>query len=146
MPSSEYLLNCTSGVVAYDEAGRVLLVQRSDDRTWGLPGGHVEALETWSQAALRECQEETGWLVKITGIFGVYSDPETQLHTYPNGHRAHFMSVVFSAEIVEKIGEPSEESTEVGFFAPDDLPESIFPADSPILEALRSKGAAPFIS
>ena len=142
----DYVLSCTSGVVAHDEAGRVLLVQRSDDRTWGLPGGHVEAAEAWSQAALRECQEETGWLVKITGIFGVYSDPETQLHTYPNGRRAHFMSVVFSAEIVEKVGEPSEESVAVSFFAVENLPESIFPADSPILEALRSMATGPFIN
>lgn len=100
----EYSLSCTAGVVARDELGRVLLIQRSDDLTWGLPGGHVEAGETWSQAALRECLEETGWIARITGIFGVYSNPKNQLHTYPNGDRAHFMSVVFEALASRRAG------------------------------------------
>ena len=75
----------------------------------------------------------------------MYSDPETQLHTYPNGSRAHFMSVVFSAEIVEKVAEPSEESAAVSFFTVDDLPEAVFPADHPVLEELASKREGPFI-
>ena len=142
---NEYLLSCTAGVVARDEFGRVLLIQRSDDLTWGLPGGHVEAGETWSEAATRECLEETGWRVRIIGIFGVYSNPKTQLHVYPNGGRAHFMSVVFQAEVVEKIAEPSDESALVAFVAVDDLRDPIFPADKPVFEALASRGTGPFI-
>lgn len=142
---TDYSLSCTAGVVARDELGQVLLIQRADDQTWGLPGGHVESGETWTLAALRECQEETGWLVRIIEIFGVYSDPKTQLHTYPNGHHAHFMSVVFSAETIEKVGEPSDESMAVAFFSVDDLPKSIFPADMPVLEALASRRTGPFI-
>ncbi len=141
----EYSLSCTAGVVARDDLNRVLLIQRADDLTWGLPGGHVEAGETWSQAALRECREETGWLVRIVGIFGVYSNPKTQLHTYPNGHRAHFMSVVFQAELVEKVGEPSNESATVAFFDVDELRDPMFPADMPVFEALASKRTGPFI-
>ncbi len=140
-----YSLSCTAGVVARDAMGRVLLIQRADDLTWGLPGGHVEAGETWSKAAVRECLEETGWLVRIVGIFGVYSNPKTQLHTYPNGHRAHFMSVVFAAELVEKIAEPSNESAAVVFFGVDELGSSMFPADMPVFEALASGRTGPFI-
>lgn len=143
--TSEYSQSCTAGVVARDAKGRVLLIQRADDLTWGLPGGHVEAGETWSQAAVRECLEETGWLVRIVGIFGVYSNPKSQLHIYPNGHRAHFMSVVFEAELVEKVGEPSNESETVDFFDIDELRGSKFPADTPVFEALASGRAGPFI-
>jgi ADP-ribose pyrophosphatase YjhB (NUDIX family) len=94
---SEYSLSCTAGVIARDDVGRVLLIQRADDMTWGLPGGHVEAGETWRQAAMKECREETGWLVHIVGILGVYNNPKSQLHIYPNGNREQFMSVVFEA-------------------------------------------------
>ena len=142
---NEYSLSCTAGVVARDEIGRVLLIQRADDLTWGLPGGHVEAGETWSQAAIRECREETGWFVRIVGIFGVYSNPMSQLHIYPNGNREQFMSVIFEAEVVEKIVEPSDESAAVVFVDVDELRGAMFPADMPVFEALASRRTGPFI-
>lgn len=142
---NEYSLSCTAGVVARDELGRVLLIQRADDLTWGLPGGHVEAGETWSQAAIRECLEETGWQVRIVGIFGVYSNPKAQMHIYPNGDREQFMSVVFAAETIERVAEPSNESAAVVFFGVDELRGSMFPADKPVFEALASGRTGPFI-
>jgi len=142
---SKYALRPSSGVVVFDDRGRVLLVHRADDGTWGLPGGGVEVGETWSQAAVRECQEETGWLVRIVGLFGVFSDPKTQTHIYPNGRAVHFMGVIFRAELVELVGEPDDESVQVEFFPIDDLPENLFPADAPALEHLSSKEEGPFI-
>ena len=82
------VLRPVCGVAALDGEGRVLLLRRADDGTWGLPGGGVEPGETWSDAARRECREETGWSVRITGVLGLYSDPATQLHTYPDGRRS----------------------------------------------------------
>ena len=79
------------GVVARNGAGELLLMRRADEGTWGLPGGGVEGGETWELGAKRECLEETGWTVRVTGVLGVYSDPETQTHTYPSGERVHFV-------------------------------------------------------
>ncbi len=76
--NSKYSLRPVSGVVVHDDFHRILLVRRADDGTWGLPGGGVELGETWSQAAVRECQEENCWLVRIVRLFGVFSDPNTQ--------------------------------------------------------------------
>lgn len=75
----------------------------------------------------------------------MYSNPKIQLYVYPNGHRAHFMSVVFAAELVEKIGEPSNESAAVAFFDVGELGSSKFPADMPVFEALASRRTGPFI-
>jgi 8-oxo-dGTP pyrophosphatase MutT (NUDIX family) len=62
--------------VVRDEDGRVLLVRRIDDGNWELPGGRVEIGETTSQTVLREVAEESGITIVITGVSGVYSDPD----------------------------------------------------------------------
>ncbi len=66
-------------VVAYavvrDDRERVLLVRRSDDGNWELPGGRIEVGETTAEALRREVFEESGISVAITGVSGIYSDP-----------------------------------------------------------------------
>lgn len=53
-------------LVVLDAAGRILLLQVQDlsnpqfGTAWELPGGGIEAGETYTQAALRELREETG--------------------------------------------------------------------------------------
>ncbi|MGH3570378.1 MAG: NUDIX domain-containing protein [Pseudonocardiaceae bacterium] len=47
-----------AGVLFFDEAGRILLVQPTYKDHWDIPGGYVETGETPAQAAAREVQEE----------------------------------------------------------------------------------------
>jgi len=47
-----------AGVLFFDEAGRILLVQPTYKDHWDLPGGYVETGETPAQAAAREVHEE----------------------------------------------------------------------------------------
>lgn len=49
------------------------------------------------------------------------------------------MSVVFQADLVQYVGEQSEEAVEVDFFLLDDLPERLFQPDVPIIERLFLK-------
>tara|TARA_Y100001968_G_C19219784_1_gene649125 strand:+ start:265 stop:693 length:429 start_codon:yes stop_codon:yes gene_type:complete len=59
-----------SGGIAIDK-DRVLIVKNKPDPTrggdgyWGFPKGHLEEGETPIQAAIREVQEETGFIVVI---------------------------------------------------------------------------------
>src|SRR5450759_4291490 len=48
----------------FDDAGRILVMRRSDDGRWCLPGGWVNPNESPAQAAVRETQEETGLVVR----------------------------------------------------------------------------------
>ena len=141
----DVVLRPVAGVVARDPAGRVLLVRRRDDGTWGLPGGGVEAGETWAQAAVRECREESGWDVRVDGLLGVYSDPATQVHRYPDGAQRHFVGVVVTAVAVRRAGAPDDEVTEVGFFALDGLPAPLFAPDAPVLADVVSGRAGPHL-
>jgi 8-oxo-dGTP pyrophosphatase MutT (NUDIX family) len=61
--------------ITRDGRGRVLLVRRTDDGNWELPGGRVEVGETVAAALRREVLEESGITIALTGVSGVYSDP-----------------------------------------------------------------------
>lgn len=51
-----------AGILLVARSGRVLLLRRSDDGTWALPGGMVEPTDAGPPyAALRELAEETGY-------------------------------------------------------------------------------------
>lgn len=73
-----------------EEDGVVLIERLNEPFGWALPGGYVDYGETCEQAAIREMKEETGLAVRLTGLHGVYSDPERD-------SRHHTMSVVYTA-------------------------------------------------
>ena len=64
--------------IMLEHHGKLLLVQESKAHVhgkWSQPAGHIEIGETPFQAAVRECKEETGYKVQITGLFRVYFRP-----------------------------------------------------------------------
>jgi ADP-ribose pyrophosphatase YjhB (NUDIX family) len=63
-----------AGGVALDDAGRLLVVLRSNEPNpglWSVPGGRVEPGETPAAAAVREVAEETGLVVEAGPLLGV---------------------------------------------------------------------------
>lgn len=96
--------------------GGVLLVQRTDSKLWGLPGGMMEVGETPAGAAERELYEETGLRGRATRLLGVLD-----ARFAPNLHGLHLIAPQF---LVEAEGEPQPtlETLDARFFAWDDLP------------------------
>ncbi len=109
-------------------ASEVLLMRRSDNRHWGLPGGYVEPGESVSEAAQREVKEETGFSIELGRLVGVYSDPARQVIGYADGRRVQAVNLCFEA-LAGVAGEPTtpEETLELGFFAVDALPQPFVP-------------------
>ena len=111
-----------SGVTAVvlDEDGRVLLGRRSDTGRWALITGIIDPGEQPADAAVRECEEETGVKVVPERLTGVsVSDPIVHV----NGDRAQYLELTFLCRAVG--GEArvnDDESLEVGWFARDALP------------------------
>jgi len=64
-------------VIVYLDGGLVLIRRANEPfiGQWAIPGGFVEIGETVEQAAVREAREETGLVVKLERLVGVYSDP-----------------------------------------------------------------------
>jgi glycerol-1-phosphatase len=109
-------------------AGELLLMRRSDNGQWGLPGGYVEPGESVTDAVVREVLEETGAGIAVGALIGVYSDPRVQVIAYPDGARVHAVNLCFEAQLL-RFGRPTtpEESLEHGFFSPSALPEPFVP-------------------
>ena len=111
--------------VILNAEGELLLQQRGDFKTWGLPAGAMELDESVLDALRREVREETGLRVVRATPFGIYSNPAASV-TYPNGDQVQPVTTAF--HVLEWAGEPradGEESLAVRFFALDCLP----PAD-----------------
>ncbi len=105
------------GVFAIVEnAGLLLLARRRDIGWWNLAGGGMEAGETVDDAVRREVREEVGIEVAVEYLVGVYSKPQKN-------------EVVLTFWCHPQSGTPttSEEVSEVGWFAPDNLPEPFLP-------------------
>jgi HAD superfamily hydrolase (TIGR01450 family) len=85
--------------VLFNEQGQIFLVKRIDNGLWGLPSGHVEIAETVAEAISRELCEETGLIVTAEKLVGVYSEPVTQVFSYPSGKITHFITLCFLCSI-----------------------------------------------
>lgn len=100
-------------VVVENDKGEILLIRRSDNNNWALPGGAIDIGESLTQAAIREVQEETGITCEITGLVGIYTDPKhIILYTSNNEARQEF-SIVVAGRLVDGRPTPSGESLEV---------------------------------
>ena len=123
-------LRLSVSAVVRNRAGarEILLMRRSDNGFWGLPGGYVDPGESVVHATAREVLEETGWRVDTGRLIGVYSDPARQVIDYADGNRVQAVNLCFEA-LARELGQPTtpEETLETGFFPWDALPEPFVP-------------------
>jgi ADP-ribose pyrophosphatase YjhB (NUDIX family) len=108
-------------VAVTNEAGEVLLIRRSDNDNWALPGGAVDIGESLTQAAIRETREESGIECEITGLSGIYTDPGHVMLYTSNGEVRQEFSIVLTARAVGGQTTTSSETTEVRWVPPAEL-------------------------
>ena len=98
--------------VVEDDRGRVLLIHRTDNDLWALPGGTLELGEDVPTTAVREVLEETGIEIEIVGLTGVYSDPK-HIIAYDDGEVRQQFAICLLARPTGGTLRGSTESNEV---------------------------------
>ncbi|HWD25675.1 MAG TPA: NUDIX domain-containing protein [Rhizomicrobium sp.] len=121
---SDLLMLHAVSVLVFDTKGRVLLAQQRGGDFWMTVGGAVEIDETPAEAAMREFWEETGTIVRITRVLGVFGGPDFRV-TYGNGDAVAYTSVAFEAELVSGIPAPDgRELARLAWFSPDEIAQA----------------------
>jgi ADP-ribose pyrophosphatase YjhB (NUDIX family) len=126
-PKARRIVPAVNVVVAND-AGEILLIKRTDNDNWALPGGVVDIGESLPQAAIRETREETGIDCEITGLSGLYTDPGHVILYTSNGEARQEFSIVLTARATGGQPTPSSESSQVRWITLADLDS--YPMDS----------------
>jgi ADP-ribose pyrophosphatase YjhB (NUDIX family) len=120
----------------FDQAGRVLLIQRKDNAHWALPGGIAEIGQTPAEAALRELWEEAGLRGQVARLLGLFDSRRWRGWT-----KAHMWNLTFLVECADLTPSPGIECLDARFFPPDALPEPMHSSHAPrlaqALQALR---------
>ena len=126
--------------VLVEHEDRVLLIRRRINPRrgmWTFPAGFVDFDEDPARAAARECKEETGLEVEITGLLDIVAGRE-------HAHGADIV-IVYYARLVGGELKASDDADQAAFFAPgesgrgkhDQLPPLAFRATQVVLDKWR---------
>jgi ADP-ribose pyrophosphatase YjhB (NUDIX family) len=138
------LVPAASAVIVDDE-GRLLLAKRTDNTLWTIPGGTMKLGETIAGTAVREVKEETGLDVEVVSLVGIYSNPNHVVE-HSDGEVRQQFSVCFACRRVGGALATSDETSEVGYFSPDEIETmDIHPSIRLRIEHFLEKRAEPYL-
>jgi ADP-ribose pyrophosphatase YjhB (NUDIX family) len=120
-PQANSIVVATTAFIIND-SGKLLMIRRTDNDLYAIPGGALELGETISECAIREVEEETGINIETTGVIGIYSDPEHVI-AFTDGEVRQEFSICLRAHVVSGELRTSNESKEVLWVEPGKLDE-----------------------
>jgi 8-oxo-dGTP pyrophosphatase MutT (NUDIX family) len=126
-----------AAILVLDEQNRLLMMKRSDNECWSVPGGSVEPGELVEAAAKRETFEESNLEIGELLLFGVFSGPEF-FYKYPNGDEVYNVIIIYSSHDWHGEVKLNDEHTEWRWFSVDSIPEEISPPIKPIIEQFKT--------
>lgn len=108
----------SANVIVVNDQDEILLIRRTDNGNWAVPGGGMDAGESITDTAVREALEETGINCEITGLVGIYTNPRHVIQYTSNNEVRQEFSIVFTARPIGGELRPSHESAEPQWVAP----------------------------
>ena len=103
----------SANVIVVNGQGQILLIRRTDNGNWAVPGGGMDLGESITETAVRETREETGIDCEITGLVGIYTDPRHVMLYTSNGEVRQEFSIVLTGRPLGRQPTRSSESSEV---------------------------------
>ncbi len=128
-----------------DAEGRILLIQRADNKMWAMPGGAMEVGETPAEGIVREVLEETGVTCEPVALVGLFDS--RRCGTTSRHHLYHTVLLCRPLDVPRHKPSHAIETLGDGWFSADDLPTPMDPGHvSRIPEAFRvwETGGTPF--
>ena len=97
---------------------KILLVRERRDGRWTLPGGFADVGVSPAENVVKEIREESGYQTRAVKLLAAYDRSR-----HPHGpYLYHIYKLFFLCELEGGEAQASIETSEVGFFAEDDLP------------------------
>ncbi|MFF7248962.1 NUDIX hydrolase [Embleya sp. NPDC008237] len=118
-PAANSVVPSVTAIVV-DERGRLLMIHRTDNDLWAIPGGGHDVGESIAQTVVREVQEETGIDVEVLDLVGTYTDPH-HVMAYDDGEVRQQFSLCFRARPIGGELRTSSESKAVRWVDPREL-------------------------
>ncbi|MFB6844921.1 NUDIX domain-containing protein [Streptomyces sp. NPDC056373] len=113
-----------AGVLFFDAAGRVLMVEPTYKDYWEIPGGYVETGESPLHAAVREVEEELGFAPPLGRLLAVDWAPnkaegDKVLYVFDGGQ--------LGKDDLARLSLQREELKSIAFFTPEQISEHTIP-------------------
>ena len=110
-PKANSIVPSVTAIVP-NERGELLLVHKTDNDLWALPGGAMDVGESMADTVVREVKEETGIDVEVTGVVGIYTNPN-HVMAYDDGEVRQQCSICFTTRMLGGQLATSSETSEV---------------------------------
>ena len=109
----------------FNKSNEILLIKRTDNKKWSLPGGGLELREKVMVGLKREVFEETELIVEKAQLVAIISGEEGVLK-YPNEDIVSYTNLVFYVEEYNgQIAENSDEALSINYFGVSNIPENL---------------------
>jgi 8-oxo-dGTP diphosphatase len=133
-------------VIIFNDRNEVLLQKRRSSAKWCIISGHVEFGESLEEAVIREIMEELNVPAEIVRFIGVYSLPQYQTYDFKN-KKTQYVTAYFEASLKKEIEDDfsNNETLELKYFSPDDLPIDMDIINPNWLEDALDKKTAVFV-
>lgn len=117
----------TGDAAIIDDDGRILLIRRSDNGKWAMPGGAMEVGETPAEGIVREALEETGVRCEVVALVGVHDSRRVRAETAHHLYMLSFLCRPLSGQELQNQPSTAAEILDRRWFAEASLPQDLDP-------------------